>query len=208
MILLLPGLYRKRPAARSFGIGRSLTALPLPHHRTNGSRIRRFGRLSQMCTAYRPCTPTGASYSSRTNVGFIPATRLAPHGLAGCNAVVPWQATSPLFQSPRGEPFGPSARLAPPTMPSADFCLAVSANCSALSQFLSHARSQGTRQISQGKTQNVPRIDAEFIKHAPMENGGLRGHVPARPERATPQIRFVYLAPRFWIGLPSDPTSR
>jgi len=93
-------------------------------------------------------------------------------------------------------------------MPSADFCLAVSADRSALSQFLSHARSQGTRQISQGKTQNVPRVDAEFIKHVPRENGGLRGHVPARPERATPQIRFVYLAPRFWIELPSDPASR
>src|SRR6266545_3541524 len=31
----------------SFGIGGGLTAPPLPHHRTNGSRIRRFGRLSQ-----------------------------------------------------------------------------------------------------------------------------------------------------------------
>src|SRR5678815_1089710 len=108
---------------------------------------------------------------------------------------------------PLKEPFGPSAILQP-TMPSADFCLAVSADRSALSQFLSHARSQGTRQISQGKTQNVPRVDAEFIKHVPRENGGLRGHVPARPERATPQIRFVYLAPRFWIELPSDPASR
>jgi|SRR6266540_1758387 len=34
----------------SFGIGGGLTTPPLPHHRTNGSRIRRFGRLSQ-CTA-------------------------------------------------------------------------------------------------------------------------------------------------------------
>ena len=30
-----------------FGIGGGLTASPLPHHRTNGSRIRRFGRVSQ-----------------------------------------------------------------------------------------------------------------------------------------------------------------
>ena len=93
-------------------------------------------------------------------------------------------------------------------MPFADFFLAVRGNRFPLSQFLPHAESQGTRKISRGKTQNVPRIDAEFIKHAPRENGGLRGYVPARPERATPQIRFVYLAPRFWIGLPSDPTSR
>jgi hypothetical protein len=63
-------------------------------------------------------------------------------------------------------------------------------------------------QISQGKTQNVPRVDAGFIQHTPWENAGLRGHVPARPGCTTPQIRFVYLAPRFWIGLPSDPASR
>ena len=29
------------------GIGRGLTASPIPHHRTYGSRIRRFGRLSR-----------------------------------------------------------------------------------------------------------------------------------------------------------------
>jgi len=50
--------------------------------------------------------------SNRTNVGFISATGLAPDGLAGCSAAVPWQATSPLFQSPRREPFGPSAARA------------------------------------------------------------------------------------------------
>src|SRR6266446_4817384 len=38
------------PCPAHFGIGGGLTAPPLPHHRTNGSRIRRFGRLSQ-CTA-------------------------------------------------------------------------------------------------------------------------------------------------------------
>ena len=95
-----------------------------------------------------------------------------------------------------------------PTTPFADFFLAVRGNPFPLSQFPLHAASQGTRKISRGKTQNVPRIDAEFIKHTLLENGGLRGYVPARPEHATPQIRFVYLAPRFWIGLPSDPTSR
>src|SRR5207249_1288328 len=39
----------------------------------------------------------------------------------------------------------------------------------------------------------------------PRENGGLRGYVPARPERATPRIQFVSLAPRFWIGLQTPP---
>jgi len=54
------------------------------------------------------------------------------------------------------------------TMPSADFFLAVRGNRFPLSQFLPHAESQGAGKISRGKTQNVPRIDAEFIKHTPM----------------------------------------
>ena len=46
-----------------------------------------------------------------------------------------------------------------------------------------------------------------FIKHAPLADRGLRGHVPTRPERTTPLIRFLLSriesgtgsAPRFWI---------
>ncbi len=154
-----------------------------------------------------PLHPNRSVISSRTNVGFIPATGLAPRGLAGCSAVVPWQATSPLFQSPRGEPFGPSATRA--TYYALCRLLPFVRLGSRLAQLAwVNSLAPTARQISQGKTQNVPRVDAGFIKHAPRENGGLRGHVPARPERATPQIRFVYLAPRFWIELPSDPTSR
>ena len=32
--------------------------------------------------------------------------------------------------------------------------------------------------------------------------------MPTRPGCATPQIRFLHVAPRFWIGLPPDPASR
>jgi len=35
----------------------------------------------------------------------------------------------------------------------------------------------------------------------------LRTNVPFR-KCTTPHIRFLFVAPRFWIGLPSDPTSR
>src|SRR5437764_13942915 len=35
-----------RPWRQAIGIGESLAAPPLPHHRTYGSRIRRFGELS------------------------------------------------------------------------------------------------------------------------------------------------------------------
>jgi hypothetical protein len=48
-------------------------------------------------------------------------------------------------------------------MPSADFCRPISADRSALSPL-----SRDNRQISQGKTQNVPRIDAGFIKPTPL----------------------------------------
>jgi len=73
-------------------------------------------------------------------------------------------------------------------MPSADFSHAVRLDRSTLSQFQSHATSQGTWEISRGKTQNLLRVNARFIKHAPNADGGLRGHVPARPERTTPLI--------------------
>jgi len=51
-------------------------------------------------------------------------------------------------------------------------------------------------------------VNAGFIKHTQITDGGLHGHVPTRPGCTTPQIRFLYVAPHFWIGLPPDPTSR
>ena len=53
-------------------------------------------------------------------------------------------------------------------MPSADFSHAVRIDPSTLSQFQSHATSQGTWEISRGKTQNLPCVDAGFIKHTHM----------------------------------------
>jgi len=84
----------------------------------------------------------------------------------------------------------------------------VRVDCSPLSQFQSHATTQGTWETSRGKTQSLLRVDAGFIEHAPLADGGLPGHVPTRPERTTPPIRFLFVAPRFRIGLPSDPASR
>jgi hypothetical protein len=54
-------------------------------------------------------------------------------------------------------------------------------------------------QISQGKTRNFQCINAGFIKHTPIADGGLRGHVPTRPGCTTPQIRVLYVAPHLWI---------
>ena len=75
-------------------------------------------------------------------------------------------------------------------MPSADFSIAVRIDCSILSQnSVARDFSKGTMETSRGKTQSFPRVNAGFIKHAPIADGGLRGHVPTRPGRTTPQIR-------------------
>ena len=42
----------------------------------------------------------------------------------------------------------------------------------------------------------------------PSADGGLRGHVPARPGCITPHIRFLFIAPQFRIGLPCIPGHR
>lgn len=76
-----------------------------------------------------------------------------------------------------------------PTMPSADCCRSVSADRSP-----SGPLDLDNRPISQGKTRNVPRVDAGLIKPT-SGNGGLHGHVPARPGLATPLLRFLCMAP-------------
>jgi len=101
---------------------------------------------------------------------------------------------------------------AAPTMPSADFCRAFIASSPVLSRCC--FRNHDTWQISRGKTQILPRIDAGFTKctlvgvatHA--VDRGLRGHVPARPECITPHIRFLFIALRFRLELPPHPASR
>jgi len=196
---------------RLIGIGRGLAASPLPHHRTYGSRIRRFGGCSQGDTY-----PNRSLVSRCASGAFIPGARgLTPRRMRS------HRSTSGDDSSP---PFGPSAHprcgsayllprlsalgcltsvaCAGPTMPSADFCGAVREDSSALSPC------QDTPQISRGKLSYRRCIDAGFIKHSPRVDGGLHGRVPARPDCATPRIRFVSLAPHLRSTLPSDPTSR
>ena len=67
---------------------------------------------------------------------------------------------------------------------------------------------RSTGEISRGKTRYLHCIDAGFTKCAPFADGGLRGHVPARPGCITPHIRFLFIAPQLRIGLPPDPASQ
>ena len=100
----------------------------------------------------------------------------------------------------------------PPLLPFADFCHAVKAGFPSFSRC--RFRVGDTGQISRGKTRILPRIDAGFTKCIPAggcpvcADGGLRGHVPAGPRCITPHIRFLFVAPRFRLGLPPHPASR
>jgi len=98
--------------------------------------------------------------------------------------------------------FWPSVTRAPPTIPSADFCNAITLDLSIVSCSIN------TLQTSRGKTLNFHCVDTQFIKHIPIAGGGLGSHVPACPGYATPHIEFLFIAPQFCVGLPSDPTSR
>ena len=93
-------------------------------------------------------------------------------------------------------------------MPSADSSGAVRGDRSPPSQFPWHATSQDSHEVSHGKSYSLQCIDAGFIKHAPVVDGGLWGCVPPRPERTPPHIRFLFVAPHLRSTLPSDPTSR
>jgi hypothetical protein len=177
--------------ASRIGIGRGLTASPLPHHRTYGSRIRRFGRLSRGATH----TPTGASSPGVPAASSSQRPSVA-RPLAGCDLAAPLRATTLFHRSGLQHAIarllcrlltsaGRSGRIAPPSV-----------------------LSQDTPQISRGKLSYRRCIDAGCIQHSPFVDGGLHGRVPARPDCTTPRIRFVSLAPHLRSTLPSDPTSR
>ena len=104
--------------------------------------------------------------------------------------------------APNRSRFRPSVRAAP-TMPFADFCHAVKAGFPSFSR--RRFRVNDTWQISRGKTRIFPRIDAGFTKCSPFADGGLGGHVPTGPGCITPHIRFLFIVPRFRLGLPPHP---
>ena len=166
------------------GIGGGLTTSPLPHHRTFGSRIRRFGRLSLLSGA-------------KALAGSSPRQPHARSGNLPCERPV-----TGLYDR-SGLPC-----VAAGTMPSADSSHGVRKDYSSLSQFPWHATFRGTWEASRGKRSYCRCIDAGFIKHSPVVDGGLHGRVPARPDGTTPCIRCVSLAPHLRSTLPSDAPSR
>ena len=136
---------------------RGLTTSPL-HHRTFGSRIRRFGRLSLLSGA-------------KALAGSSPRQPHARSGNLPCERPV-----TGLYDR-SGLPC-----VAAGTMPSADSSHGVRKDDSSLSQFPWHATFRGTWEASRGKRSYCRCIDAGCIKHSPVVDGGLHGRVPARPD--------------------------
>jgi hypothetical protein len=129
---------------RRIGIGRGLTASPLPHHRTYGSRIRRFGRFSQSEPSPQPehwvpeCQqPVHPRCRARS-----PAPRRMPsrRSTPGHHSYLPFRPSAHprcglAYPLPRLSALGclTSVACVVPNMPSADFCLALRGDLSPLS---------------------------------------------------------------------------
>jgi hypothetical protein len=138
--------------------------------------------------------------------------------LAGCPLAAPPQAATPPYRSglrparvaappicsPAFQPWGAS-RASP--APGLRCPLLTSAGRSGRIPPPA-VRDADTPQISRGQRSSRRCIDAGCIQHAPAVDGGLGGCVPTRPERTTPRLRFVSLAPHLRSTLPSDAPSR
>jgi len=144
--------------------------------------------------------PNRSVSSRRASREFIPEASLA-RPLAGCHLAAPPQATALFHRSGLQHA---RARLLCPLLTSACQWARIAPR-SVRAGFGSLANS---RQISRGKTRYFRCVDAGFTKCIPTADGGLRGHVPARPGCITPHIRFLFIAPQLRIELPSDPASR
>ena len=206
------------------GIGRRLSTPLLPHHLAYGSRTKavRLGKLAFANRMFRSvCQSDTIALLEGQPQLFC---RLIAHSLlrltyppyrSGLQYTVSWlqveaHRTAGFPKHGRKAPSIP-ARLNAPTMPSADSCHTVKVDCSSFSHAISRKRlAMAVWQASRGKNRNFrfPINRDGFIKHTPIADGGLRGHVPTRPGCATPNIRFLFVAPHLWIGLPSDNTSR
>ena len=210
------------------GIGGSLAAPPLPHHRTYGSvyggsrgYANALRSKIQLVSAGRSgsCAAESDSMSSR------PACRASPVGVdekSSLNWMFSRLSLSRfhvLLASPLVRAFSHrfrfglsvdstfrrrSASLALPTtwptMPSADFCPAVRMPHGFLS------RRSDTEQISWGKFSRFPCTVAGSTLRI-LDGYGLRGKWPARPTLA-PCTRCLSIDPHVCYTLPSDLASR
>ena len=210
---------------RLFGIGGSLTA---PPSHTTGVRVTypAVRQIGSKHTAYRPCASTGASFLTAPTTASSQPPGLRPvdspdampqflgkrlllsfNPLPGnrsglrCAALRRSHSRGCVFRLCSASIASPASHLLCPLQTPPRFSAPIARHPASI------ARS--TEEASRGKTRYLHCIDAGFTKCTPTAaDGGLRGHVPARPGCITPRIRFSFIAPQFRIGLPSDPASR
>jgi len=78
---------------------------PLPHHRADGSRTRRFGRLSRQVEW--PRAEAAPGFATRQPEPHLCPLQAHVHPV-GCSHSLHWTTITPLFRVPLGTPFGPS----------------------------------------------------------------------------------------------------
>jgi hypothetical protein len=174
----------------SIGIGRGLTASPLPHHRTCGARRRRFGRCSQrarrsLSGASSPVAPVARSSPASTPSAAAPHASSPRHRRRRLRA--PVQAVRP-FPRPYDarcglRRCGQGGWLRPPACP-------------------------GPPAERPGEGWAPSAHSCPLSKPRPGVRSGLRGAVPPRPERVPPRLGFLFVAPRLRATRPSAPASR
>ena len=178
-----------------------------------------------MCIANRPCTPTGASFltvpsSASSQPSGLRSTDspdaiplflgkrllLSFNPLSGHRSGLQWSALRLMpswgcvFRHCSASIALPTFHLVCPLLTSPRYSAPITRRPASIFR--------STGEISRGKTRYLHCINAGFTKCTPTADGGLHGHVPARPGCITPRIRFLFIAPQFRIGLPPDPTSR
>src|ERR1044071_8400103 len=134
---------------------------------------------------------TGASFS-------VPQPRLHPLDNPEA-AFAAWQMQC---RTVRHEAIAPSHTVrafeaCASNMPSADFCTAIRWDYSHLSSAPTEHRAD-----LPGYGTELSLHKRRIYKAHPDAEGGLRCHVPAHPGCTTPHIRFLFVVPQFWIGLP------
>jgi hypothetical protein len=178
----------------TIGIGGSLAAPPLPHHRTCGSAY--GGSVTWAVRA-------GGSLTCPTAVSPLPGFfRASPYPPLASSAEADWLAhdrhefrrllltiTVRAFIRCRTN------------MPSADFCCEIKASCDALSHVsATHSRSPEVSSTAfrtqSPNLQPVPLMDVDFAIIGPLVRHRM------------PQIRFLYIDSYVCSTLLSDPTSR
>src|SRR5712691_490678 len=190
------------PMTPAIGIGGSLAAPPLPHHRTYGSV---YGGSMDSARSVFHAVPESQTVESVATASVLSSGACGLHPFSSLQKPVIWifgrMAGS---RSPRPSvlpSFRPSAKLVPPTTPSADFCTAVRPPYGDLSLVAeTQHRSPEVRSAAFiARPSDLPPRSLIVVDFA-------IGCSLVRPGR--PLIRFLSIGPRFCSTLLSDPTSR